>query len=105
MQTRSPRFAIERPMSYRVRAPGGAQVGAGRTLNISKRGVLFESDRQLEVGRRIDMVIQMGNAGGAPEPVRMHVQGVTVRNYDHAVAVSIKKYQLASGDSASSRKN
>jgi len=85
-------------MSYSVRASGGAQVGAGRTLNISKRGVLFESDRQLEVGRRIDMVIQMGNAGGAPEPVRMHVQGVTVRNYDHAVAVSIKKYHLGSSD-------
>lgn len=85
-------------MSYSVRATGGAQIGAGRTLNISKRGVLFESDRQLEVGRRIDMVIQMGNAGGAPEPVRMHVQGVTVRNYDHAVAVSIKKYRLGGGD-------
>ncbi len=85
-------------MSYSIRASGGAQIGAGRTLNISKRGVLFESDRQLEVGRRIDMVIQMGNAGGAPGPVRMHVQGVTVRNYDHAVAVSIKKYRLGGGD-------
>ena len=92
MIDRSPRFEISKPVEYQVRSAGGGIQGAGRTLNISRRGVLFESKHEIAVGKRIELVVDMGDEMGAP--TNLHIQGVAVRNQDGAVAVSIKKYKL-----------
>ena len=97
MQSRSPRFEIQKPVEYTVKTPSGKVEGHGRTLNISRRGVLFEThEEQVAVGRKIELVVQMGDAVGTGAPIHLKLQGVIIRTDNGSVAVSIKKYQLQS---------
>lgn len=98
MQERANRYEIHRPLEYRVRDSTGPIVGSGRTLNISRRGVLFQTERDLKVGRKIELVVRMGAALGDGPDVNLMVQGVTVRSQDGNVAVAIKKYKLRSAE-------
>jgi hypothetical protein len=93
MQERPPRYQIERPVEYRVRTPSGPIQGKGKTLNISRSGLLFQPEHPISVGAKIDMNVKMGDAvGGAP--VTLRVNGVTLRSQQGFVAVAIKKYKL-----------
>ena len=76
-----------------MRGQGLARNGAGRTLNISRSGVLFQTDDELPVGRKVDLVVHLGDALGGP-PVNLNAQGVVLRNQSGSVAVLIKKYRL-----------
>ncbi|MBI1353998.1 MAG: hypothetical protein GC160_06605 [Acidobacteria bacterium] len=92
MVERPTRFEISKPVEYTVRSQGGAVEGAGRTVNISRRGVLFESKHPIALGRRVELIVDMGDDMGAP--TNLHIQGIAVRNQDGTVAVAIKKYKL-----------
>jgi len=94
MQARPTRFEIERPVEYRVKTPTGAVEGKGKTLNISRNGLLFEPDHTIGVGAKIDMQVQMGDAMGEGPPITLRVSGVTQRSQQGFVAVAIKKYKL-----------
>jgi hypothetical protein len=94
MQERPPRYEIERPVEYRVRTPSGPLEGTGKTLNISRNGLLFEPEHNIGVGAKIDMDVKMGDAMGGGAPITLRVHGVTLRTQQGFVAVSIKKYRL-----------
>ena len=95
MQPRSERYEIQRPVEFRVRNGTQALQGQGRTLNISRGGLLFETQERLRVGDQIDCVIQMGPGLSDPkETVNLQVQGITLRNEDGRIAVSIKRHSL-----------
>ena len=98
MQARPPRFEIQRPVEFRITGQGGEVTGAGRTINISRRGVLFETDKELQVGRKIELLVDMGDAVGSGSGIRLRLHGITVRNEEGSVAVAIKKYRLNSDD-------
>lgn len=93
MQERSHRFEIRRPVEFRLKPPGARNEGTGQTLNISKGGILFETESEIGTGRKIELTVHVGDAMGGP-PVTLHVQGITVRNENGAVAVSVKKHRL-----------
>ena len=95
MQPRSERYEIRRPVEFRVGNGAQALQGQGRTLNISRRGLLFQTQETLRVGDKIDCVIQMGpGLSDAKETVNLQVQGITLRNTDGKIAVAIKRYRL-----------
>ena len=94
MQARPKRYSIQRPLEYRLRGLGGRTLGKGRTLNISRRGLLFETEDELSVGSKIEVVVQMGPTSEDGPDVNLHLHGVTVRTQRGAVAVAIKKYRL-----------
>ena len=98
MQERPPRYEIERPVRYRVRTPAGPVEGTGKTVNISRGGLLFEPEQSIGVGAKIDMNVQMGDAVGGGAPIVLRVHGVTLRSQQGVVAVSIKKYRLQADD-------
>jgi len=98
MQARPPRFDIQKPLEYRVQGPSGELIGAGKTINISRKGVLFETSDDINVGRKIELLVDMGDAVGSGSGIRLRLHGITVRNQEGAVAVSIKKYRLNSED-------
>jgi hypothetical protein len=91
---RSARYDIERPVEYRVKTPSGALQGKGKTLNISRSGLLFQPEHTIGVGSKIDLAVQMGDAMGGGAPITLRVHGVTLRTQEGFVAVSIKKYKL-----------
>jgi hypothetical protein len=93
MQERAHRFEIRKPVEFRLRSPGARKEGTGQTLNISKGGILFETESDVGTGRKIELTVHVGDAMGGP-PVTLHVQGITVRNENGAVAVLIKKHRL-----------
>ncbi len=99
MQLRANRYEIERPVEYRFRSLEGPIAGSGLTINISRTGVLFQADQDLEVGRRIELVIRMGP--GDRSEVKLILEDLTVRNEGGYVAVATKKHKLRSdgGDS------
>lgn len=100
MQERAHRFEIRRPVEFRLRPPGARKEGTGQTLNMSKGGILFETDSEIATGRKIELTVHVGDAMGGP-PVTLHVHGITVRHEGGAVAVSIKKHRLRPVDGAS----
>ena len=100
MQERPPRYEIERPVQYRVRTAARAIEGKGKTLNISRNGILFEPEHTIAVGSKIDLNVQMGDAMGGGARIVLRVHGVTLRSQHGVVAVAIKKYKLQSSDGA-----
>ena len=100
MPERANRYKIVRPVEYRFRSLEGLIAGSGLTINISCTGVLFQANCDLEVGRRIELVIRMGPTMG-DRHVKLMVEGLTVRNEDGYVAVATRKHKLRSdgGDS------
>ena len=93
MQERAQRYGIKRPVEFRLKSPGVRKAGTGQTLNISTRGLLFETQTEIDMGRRIDLMVDVGDALGGP-PVTLHVQGITVRTQNGTVAVLVKKHRL-----------
>jgi hypothetical protein len=94
MLARPKRYTIQRPLEYRLRGMAGRSLGKGRTLNISRRGLLFETDEEVSVGSKIECTVQMGPATNNGPDVNLLVHGVTVRTQRGLVAVAIKKYRL-----------
>ena len=98
MKTRANRYSIRRDVEYRLRGPRGNTWGSGRTVNISRRGVLFETEPDLRIGSRIDLVIDMGTLIDGNPRVKLHAQGITVRSKNGKVAVAIRKHRLSEGE-------
>ena len=95
MQPRPVRYEIQRPVEFRVRNGAKMVQGSGRTVNISRNGILFTTDASLSVGEKIECVVAMGpGLIDTQETVNLKVQGVTLRNNDGNVAVAIKKHRL-----------
>ncbi len=69
-------------------------------LNISRRGMLFETDSQLAIGKRIEIDVDMGDAVGGGAPINLHVQGVTLRRDNSAVAIAIRRHKLSAEEEA-----
>lgn len=100
MQPRPARYEIQRPVEFRVRSGAKMVQGSGRTVNISRNGILFTTDATLSVGEKIECVIAMGpGLIDTQETVNLKVQGVTLRNDDGNVAVAVKKHRLRPTDS------
>lgn len=98
MQERPARYDIHRPLSYRARTADGPVEGQGETINISRRGLLFYSDHEIEPGSKIELVVQMGDPAGDGQRIQFHVQGVTVRKQEGSIAVYIKRHKLGPAD-------
>ncbi len=94
MQQRANRYKIVRPVEYRLRSSEGPIVGSGQTTNISRTGVLFQANHDLEVGRGIHLVIRIGPTIGDSLDVKLTLEGLTVRSEGGYVAVATKKHKL-----------
>ena len=96
MERRPFRYDIRRPVDFRFQDGSGRTTGTGSTVNISRRGLLFQTDDEVAVGTKIEMTIRMGpGLIEASEEVSLRVEGITVRKEPGKVAVSIKKYRLS----------
>ena len=95
MKTRANRYSIRRDVEYCLRGPAGDIRGSGQTVNISRRGVLFETEPDLRIGSKIELVIDMGTLLDGNPTVKLHAQGITVRSKNGKVAVAIRKHSLS----------
>ena len=93
MRRRANRYSIVRSLAYRLRGASSSKEGSGRTLNISRSGLLFETTSSPEVGSRIELSVQLGEVLGGPN-VKLQAKGITVRSDHGETAVALKKRQL-----------
>ncbi|HZS52053.1 MAG TPA: PilZ domain-containing protein [Bryobacterales bacterium] len=88
------RFDIERLVEFRVADAKGATPHQGRTINISSSGVLFHTDQQLAVGRKLEMVVHMTQTSPDGVDVNLYLLGTVVRSGPGWAAARVRKHQI-----------
>jgi len=88
------RFAIEQEVRYKLFNRHGVEVGVGKTLNISSRGLLFTTEHALSPGERLEVSVnwpvQLDNHCG----LKLVTTGRVVRAQPGMAAVSIERYEF-----------
>lgn len=91
----SERFAIELDTHYRVlSAKSGEENGSGRTINMSSKGVLFVTDRELVPGRRLELAINWPVQLDRKVPLKLIARGRVVRANNGCAAVHIEQHEF-----------
>jgi hypothetical protein len=89
------RFPIESELRYKiVDAKGGSEPGTGRTLNMSSSGVLFTSESQLPVGRRVEVSVDWPAQLNEQCGLKLVAQGRVIRSSTLSAAIRIDKYDF-----------
>jgi len=89
------RFPIESELRYKlVENKGTAECGMGRTLNMSSSGVLFTSETQLPVGRRVELSVDWPAQLNEQCGLKLVALGRIVRSSTESAAICIDKYDF-----------
>ena len=87
------RYPLESDSAYRiVRGQLVVETGSGRTVNISARGVLFQSTRALPVGEPVELSIAWPARLDDTVRLQLCIKGRTVRSNSNSTAVQIQRY-------------
>lgn len=88
---RAARFVLNLPMRYRCKGEGDWT--AGKTVNVSRSGVLFAADDNPQPGTALEMWLEM--SGENPACAAIFCTGMVVRHDDERrVAARFQEYQL-----------
>jgi hypothetical protein len=71
-------------------------VGEGRTLDISRGGVLFESGRHIPVGLHVELTINWPARLDNVQPLQLVVFGCVVRASDNRIAIQTLRFAFSS---------
>ena len=89
------RYAISMALEYQLLdRRGPAARGGGRTINLSRTGVLFESQGILRIGCRVRLWIDWPRSPGDRDHLVLSVTGRTVRVSGTSSAVAILKHRF-----------
>ncbi len=89
------RFPIESELRYKLMdTKGDKDGGVGRTLNMSSSGVLFTSENQLPVGRRVEVSVDWPAQLNEHCGLKLVAQGRVIRSSTGSAAIRIDKYDF-----------
>ncbi len=89
------RFPIVRDVRYKVMSGRGEpESGAGQTVDVSSRGVLFTAPRPLAPGKRIELQISWPAQLDGKCALKLVARGRIIRCRGTKVAVEIDKYEF-----------
>ena len=92
---RTDRFPIARALRYKtVNKRGGEESGAGKTLNISSRGVYFTTEHLLVPGRRLELSISWPAQLNEKCALNLIAHGRVVRFAEGCAALEIQHYEF-----------
>ena len=89
-----PRYPFEAALEYRLIRGRKVSTGRGKTVNVSSRGVLFQSDKPLAAGAQIELAIAWPALLNDAAGLTLHVTGRTVRSQENCAAVRILRYEF-----------
>jgi PilZ domain len=92
----SKRFPIEQEVQYRTLDHRALvpESGAGKTVDISSGGVLFETAQRLRFGKRVEVAINWPARLDGGCALKFVVVGRVVRAEDNRAAISIEQYEF-----------
>jgi hypothetical protein len=92
----SRRFAIEQEVSYKVLDHRAAvpECGAGKTLDISSKGVLFETVERLRPGKRVEVSVNWPAQLEGGCPLKFVAVGRVVRADETRAAMHIEQHEF-----------
>ena len=76
------------------------QVGSGKTLNMSGRGVLFTTESTLVEGELVELAVSWPALLNGVLPLKLVAQGRLVRIEEKRAAIVIEKYEFKTCGSA-----
>ncbi len=90
------RFAIGEEISYKIldHRATTPDSGAGKTLDISSKGVLFETVQRLRPGKRIEVSVNWPALLEGSCPLKFVAVGRVVRADDSRAAMRIEQYEF-----------
>ncbi len=88
------RFDIEQEVRYKLYNRDTCEVGAGRTVNISSKGVLFTTDRSLLPGERLELSVNWPAQLDDHCPLKLVTTGRVVRSQGNVAAIAIERYEF-----------
>jgi hypothetical protein len=90
------RFGIEQDVLYRILDHRAAvpESGAGKTLDISSAGVLFETVQQLRSGKRVELSVNWPAQLEGGCPLKFVAVGRVVRAEETRAAMRIEQYEF-----------
>jgi len=92
----SKRFAIEQDALYKILDHRATvpESGAGRTLDISSGGVLFETVQHLRSGKRVELAVNWPALLDGGCPLKFVAVGRIVRAEEKRAAMHIEQYEF-----------
>jgi len=85
------RFPIERDVRYRVlNYKSGDEMGIGKTINMSSRGVLFATGSHLNPGKKLEVSISWPAQLNSAIPLKLVASGRVTRCENGSVAMEIQ---------------
>ena len=95
------RFPLNEEVQYKVLHRAAAKSsGAGKTLNIGSRGILFTTEEQLPLGRTVELSVNWPARLGGTCPLKFVAVGRIVRSEADRAAVRIERYEFRTRGSA-----
>lgn len=91
------RFPIEREVRYRPLSTrkGVEEPGSGKTINMSSTGILFQTDRMLLPGHRLELAVSWPAQLNNTCPLKLVAKAKVVRTVsDTMAAVEILQYEF-----------
>ena len=89
------RFPIVREVRYKIlNGKGIAELGAGKTINISSTGVLFQAETPLVPGRRLELAISWPAQLDGKCGLKLVARGRVIRCRGNLTAIEIEKYEF-----------
>lgn len=91
----SDRFPLERELRYKMISKRlGDEGGSGTTLNMSSRGILFQTEKPLIPGKRVELAINWPAQLDNRCALKLIARGRVVRSENGCAAVEIQQYEF-----------
>ncbi len=88
------RFPIEQEVRYKVYNRNTIEVGSGRTVNMSSNGVLFTTERSLNLGERVELSVNWPAHLDNRCALKLVTSGRVVRTSNQFAAIAIERYEF-----------
>lgn len=88
---------MERDVRYRAlnyRKGAAEESGAGKTINMSSNGILFQTEQPLSVGRRLELAVNWPAQLNNTTPLKLVAKARVVRSDSQTAAVEILQYEF-----------
>jgi hypothetical protein len=88
-------YPVQQDVTFRVLGRwNGQNTGAGRTISMSSKGVLFSTDRVLLPGRGVELCIDWPGKLNSGVGLKLVVRGRIVSYVHGAAGIAVQRYQF-----------